>query len=62
MSRIDEIQRAVAGLDWEELAAFRRWFAEFDASAWDRALEDDVEAGRLEALAEEALGRRRRSS
>ena len=56
MNRIDDIQRAVAGLDREELAAFRRWFAEFDAVAWDRELEDDVAAGRLDALAEEALG------
>ena len=35
--------------------AFRTWFAEFDASAWDRQMEDDVAAGRLDALADEAL-------
>ena len=39
----------------EDLAAFRVWFAEFDATLWDRQLEADVAAGRLDQLAEEAL-------
>jgi hypothetical protein len=43
------------GLSEAELAAFRTWFAEFDAEAWDRRIEDDVAAGRLDALADEAL-------
>jgi hypothetical protein len=28
---------------------------EFDADAWDRQFEEDVSAGRLDALADEAL-------
>jgi hypothetical protein len=55
MSTIHEIERAVSGLSSDELTEFRRWFLEFDAAAWDRQLEDDVAAGRLDALAEEAL-------
>jgi len=39
----------------EELSAFRSWFAEFDAKIWDQEFEQDVAAGRFEALAEEAL-------
>ena len=38
-----------------ELAKFRKWFAEFDAAAWDQEFEADVAAGRLDALAREAL-------
>ncbi len=38
----------------DELAAFRRWFAEFDAEAWDRQIEADVPAGK-DATAEQAL-------
>ena len=34
---------------------FRVWFAEFDAEVWDRQFEEDVAAGRLESLAEQAL-------
>jgi hypothetical protein len=37
------------------MSAFRSWFADFDAEAWDRHFEQDVKAGRLDALAEEAL-------
>ena len=55
MSTVREIEDAVRRLPTEDLAAFRAWFAEFDAEVWDRQLEADVAAGRLDALAEEAL-------
>ena len=55
MSTIQEIQDAVSQLTSEELAAFRAWFAEFDAKLWDRQIESDIAAGRLDRLAEEAL-------
>lgn len=55
MSSVQEIQEAVSQLPDEDLAAFRNWFAEFDASLWDRQFEADVSAGRLDQLAEQAL-------
>lgn len=55
MSTVQEIQEAVSQLPQEDLAAFRVWFAKFDAILWDRQLEADVAAGRLDQLAEEAL-------
>ena len=55
MSTLIEIERAVQTLGNAELAAFRAWFAEYDADAWDRQIEADVAAGRLDALAEEAI-------
>ena len=55
MSSLQEVEEAVRRLPSEELAAFRAWFAEFDGAVWDRKMEDDVRAGRLDALAEEAL-------
>jgi hypothetical protein len=55
MSDIQEIERAIRQLSPEDLALFRAWFAEFDADAWDHQFEKDVAAGRLDALAEEAL-------
>ena len=55
MSTIEEIENAVGRLSAEELAAFRAWFAEFDAASWDRQIEQDIAAGRLDALADEAL-------
>jgi len=38
----------------EELAQFRAWFLEFDWAAWDRQLEADIQAGKLDRLAQEA--------
>jgi hypothetical protein len=55
MSTIQEIERAVAELTPEERAEFREWFREFDAVEWDQQFEADVSAGRLDALADEAL-------
>lgn len=55
MSTLQEIEKAISQLSPEELAAFRAWFAEFDAAVWDEQLEADVAAGRLDALAKKAL-------
>ena len=42
MSKIENIEREVQKLTPAELEAFRRWFYEFDAQAWDRQIEEDV--------------------
>jgi hypothetical protein len=55
MTSVPEIERAIRELSPEELATFRAWFAEFDAAGWDRHFEEDVAAGRLDAVAELAL-------
>ena len=55
MSKIDELEQKVQALSPEELAQFREWFVEFDWAAWDKQLERDVRAGKLDALAEKAL-------
>lgn len=55
MGTIEEIKEAIRRLAPADLEAFRAWFAEYDAEAWDRQLEADVAAGRLDRLAEEAL-------
>lgn len=55
MSTVHEIETAVSKLSREELLAFRDWFSSFDATAWDKQFADDVAAGRLDALADEAI-------
>jgi len=55
VSTLKQIEDAVRQLSSKDLAAFRAWFAELDAAAWDRQIEEDVAAGRLDALADEAL-------
>jgi hypothetical protein len=47
MSTVTEIESAISKLSREELAAFRAWFEDFDAEAWDRQFEEDAKSGRL---------------
>jgi len=55
MNALLEIEQAISQLPQNDLAIFRKWFAQFDAAAWDTQFENDVMAGKLDALAEEAL-------
>jgi hypothetical protein len=55
MSTVQEIEQAIRALGPQDLAALRDWFAAFDAEAWDRQMEQDAAAGRLDRLADEAL-------
>jgi len=55
MATLAEIEDAIRRLPPDELDMLRIWFAEFDAAAWDRQIEDDVASGRLDALGNEAL-------
>ena len=55
MGKVEKIEQDVQALSPEELAQFRAWFLEYDWAAWDRQVERDVQAGRLDALAEKAL-------
>ena len=50
-----DIEEAVKGLPPRQLSEFREWFARFDGEVWDRQFEEDVKAGRLDALAEKAI-------
>ena len=45
---VEELQSAVAQLPVEELDRFSRGFEEFLAEQWDRRIEADILAGRLE--------------
>lgn len=55
MSKLEALEKRVSGLSAEELTQFRQWFAEFDAAAWGRQIDREVNAGKLDALADEAL-------
>jgi hypothetical protein len=59
MRKVEEIEEQVRKLSTAELAEFRKWYAEFDAQAWDKQLEADVKAGKLDALGEAARRARR---
>ncbi|MEM6330747.1 MAG: hypothetical protein AAF790_10905 [Planctomycetota bacterium] len=54
MSPIESLEQQVKRLSPAELAKFRRWFASYDARAWDEQIEQDASAGKLDAFASEA--------
>lgn len=54
MTTVAEISGAVRRLPKRDLERFRKWFAEYDAAAWDTQLDHDVAAGRLDKFAREA--------
>ena len=55
MTTVQEIEKAVQHLPEQELYSFRSWFEEFDARVWDKQLEQDVQGGKLDALADQAV-------
>jgi hypothetical protein len=59
MTTIEEIERAVERLKGDDFARFRDWFARLEADRFDRAIEADIKAGRLDKLADKALAHAR---
>lgn len=55
MTRVEQIESDVQMLSREELDAFRHWFHEYEADVWDRKMEADIIAGKLDQLAQKAL-------
>ena len=55
MASIAEIQEAILSLPSEEYVQLRQWFTELDWEMWDREIEADLEAGRLDSLIAEAV-------
>ena len=55
MTNVQAIEAAVEQLAPEQRAEFRAWFEAFDAREWDLQLEQDLQAGHLDWLANQAL-------
>ena len=55
MTRIEEIEKAVASLPVEEYRQLREWFLERDWAQWDKQIQADSESGKLDFLMREAM-------
>ena len=55
MRKVQELENEVQQLSPDELAAFRDWFRKYDSDEWDKEIEADISAGRLDRFAEEAI-------
>lgn len=55
MPSLQRIESQIAELPESELRKFRTWFNEFDAQRWETSLAADINNGKLDSLAAEAL-------
>ena len=54
MSTVQDIEAAIAKLTPEEIEAVAHWLQEYREELWDRQIEADAKAGRLDGLIAEA--------
>ena len=54
MSTVEEIESAITQLGPKEVHAVADWLQEYREALWDRQIEADAQAGRLDKLMEEA--------
>ena len=52
---IEDIEKAIAGLPPDQYAQFRTWFETFEVDRFDRKIERDAQAGKLDYLADQAI-------
>jgi hypothetical protein len=55
MSKIDELEREIEQLPEDEFTELVRWLSEKDWERWDKQIEDDGAAGKLDFLVHEAV-------
>jgi hypothetical protein len=59
MNAVEAITTAIAKLPPEQVAQVRIWLAEYAERLWDDQIATDERDGRLDTLAERAIGERR---
>ncbi len=62
MTKLEDIESAVAKLAPGELDRFRAWFEDFEADRFDTKIERHVREGKLDALADHALSELRKGN
>ena len=55
MTTVSELQKVILSLSEAEYADLRGWLLDEDWERWEREFDEDVRAGKLNALASEAL-------
>jgi hypothetical protein len=55
MTTVEDIEKAIAKLKPREFNRLRVWFEEYQAARFDKRIERDASAGKLDRAAEQAL-------
>ena len=58
---LQQLEKAVSELPPDQLSQFREWLLAFDADRWDRQLDADLTAGKLDRIADEAIRQHQQS-
>jgi hypothetical protein len=61
MTQIEAIQAEIESLSREDFTRLREWIAERDWQDWDRQIERDAAAGKLDFLRDEADAAKRQN-
>jgi hypothetical protein len=51
---VEQLEKAITNLPRDEFARLAAWFAEYEAEQWDRQIEEDQRAGRLDHVIQRA--------
>ncbi|MBI2889768.1 MAG: hypothetical protein HYY13_03180 [Nitrospirae bacterium] len=55
MSRVERIEAEIAKLKPAEARRLAKWLEKYFEDEWDKQIEEDAKAGRLDSLIEEAI-------
>ncbi|MFN9173196.1 MAG: hypothetical protein ACK58N_01405 [Synechocystis sp.] len=55
MSTLQKIETAILSLSANEFEQLKLWFLDLDYRHWDEQIEKDIEDGKLETFAQEAI-------
>jgi hypothetical protein len=55
MTQVEQLEQHIAELDDASFSKLREWFIEFEQARWDKQLEADSNAGKLDFLINAAL-------
>ncbi len=52
---VKDIEDAIRQLPQEQLRQFHAWYEKFNSDSWDKQIEKDISAGKLDALADASI-------
>ena len=55
MTKLEQIEKSITQLSRKDVAKLKAWLEAFHEEMWDRQIEADVNAGKFDKMAEEAL-------
>ncbi len=56
MTKLEKIEQDIVSLSRDDFRKLADWLAAYQADLWDRQIEEDAKAGRLDKFIEEAKG------